>query len=83
MDWDVARRWFLPVDGEDSMTEEEYDQCEAKYEDCEEPLTIFENNSFRTDEMRAYFTSKGGLLSHIDLSRVSNVKRIQYVMDRV
>lgn len=82
IDLDTTRKWFLPVDGEDTMTEEEYDECEAKYEDCEEPFTIFENDNFATDKLRKYYTSKGGWLADIDLSRVNNVKRIQYAMDR-
>jgi len=79
---DRVRCWYNSVDGEDTMTEEEYEECEEKYDKCEEPVVLFENHRFMTDGMRSYYTSNRGLLSHIDLSRVNSIKRIQYAEDR-
>lgn len=79
---DRVRCWYNSVDGEDMMTEEEYEQCEEKYDRCEEPVILFENNRFMTEGMQSYFTSNRGLLSHLDLSRVNTIKRIQYAEDR-
>ena len=79
---DSVRRWYIPVEGEEKMTEEEYDECKEKYAPFEEPITIFENNRFITGRMQAYYTSENGLLSNIDMSRIKSVRQIQFVKDR-
>jgi len=76
------RCWYNSVHGEEAMTEEEYEQCQEKYDEYEEPVILFENNRIIIDGIQNYFTSKGGLLSHIDISSVNSIKRIQCVMDR-
>ena len=41
---DREREWFIEVEGQNDMTEEEYDECQEKYGVvCQEPIIIYNN----------------------------------------
>lgn len=79
---ETERHWFIPVEDEEYMSEEEYDQCTDKYMPLDEPIIVYENGEFASARLQKYFTREGKYLAYIDLSQVQMIRKIQYTRDR-
>lgn len=74
--------YYVEVDGEMDMTEEEYDRCSEKYGVvCDYDLIVYENGVFVNDDAKSYY--EWCLYDNgIDIADVTVIKRIQRNQDR-
>ena len=78
---DREREWFIEVEGQNDMTEEEYDECQEKYGVvCQEPIIIYNNDDFLNNDIKLYYSD---YLKGIDLKNVEIIKKIENNLDRI
>jgi len=92
IDLEIERFWFVSFEGEDDMTEEEYEECEEKFGNikCKDDIIIYENGNFINEKKEKKYSKK---LTGIDqpwlickgdkkISDIKKITKIQYLQER-
>ena len=92
IDLEIERFWFVTVEGEDNMTEEEYEECEEKFgnEKCKDDIIIYENGNFIDEKKKEKYLKKiiginePWLIRKGDkkMSDIKKITKIQYLQER-
>lgn len=79
---DRDRCYYVEVNGEMDMTEEEYDSCEEKYgTTCDDDLVVYENDNFISKDVSDFYV-RCLKYNGINITDVSIIKRVQCNEDR-
>lgn len=74
---DREKHWYVTVDGEEDMTEDDYENCEEKYGCiCDDDILVYEKGEFLYKGYYEFY------LREIDMEAVDKVVRVNCNEDR-